>query len=114
MRISDWSSDVCSSDLRTEPENRAMKPIVTQIFAGAVQAMPGDGRPTGIFKQAVVGEVEIGFEGIVSDAQADRRVQDRKSVGSGKGGSVTVGPGGRTIIKKHNRLHKCTYVHKSK
>src|SRR3546814_17621492 len=51
-----------------------MKTIVTKIFAGAVQAMPGDGRPTGIFKQAVVGEVEIGFEGIVSDAQADRRV----------------------------------------
>ncbi|NGY06758.1 MOSC domain-containing protein [Solimonas terrae] len=51
-----------------------MKTIVTQIFAGAVQAMPGDGRPTGIFKRAVDGEVEIGYEGIVCDAQADRRV----------------------------------------
>lgn len=51
-----------------------MKTIVTQIFAGAVQAMPGDGRPTGIFKRAIEGEVEIGFEGIVCDAQADRRV----------------------------------------
>lgn len=51
-----------------------MKTVVTQIFAGAVQAMPGDGRPTGIFKQPVDGEVEIGFEGIVTDKQADRRV----------------------------------------
>src|SRR3546814_11292323 len=32
---------------RTEPENRAMQTIVTQIFAGAAQAMPGDGRRTG-------------------------------------------------------------------
>src|SRR3546814_1529734 len=51
-----------------------MKTIVKQIFGGAVQARPGEGRPTGIYKQAVVGEVEIGYEGIVSDAQADRRV----------------------------------------
>ncbi|WP_366515685.1 MOSC domain-containing protein [Solimonas marina] len=47
---------------------------MTQIFAGSVQAMPDDGRPTGIFKQPVSGEVEIGVEGITVDAQADRRV----------------------------------------
>ena len=36
--------------------------------------MPGDGRPTAIFKQAVAGPVAIGAEGLHGDAQADRRV----------------------------------------
>lgn len=36
--------------------------------------MPGDGRPTGIFKQPVRGQVRIGVEGLECDAQADRRV----------------------------------------
>jgi MOSC domain-containing protein YiiM len=36
--------------------------------------MPGDGRPTGIFKTAVNGPVQIGPEGLIGDVQADRRV----------------------------------------
>ncbi len=36
--------------------------------------MPGDGRPTAIFKLPVDGPVQIGKEGLVNDAQADRRV----------------------------------------
>lgn len=51
-----------------------MQTIVTAIYAGAIRPMPGDGRPTGIFKVPVEGEVAIGHEGIVGDAQADRRV----------------------------------------
>lgn len=47
---------------------------VTGLFAGTVQAMPGDGRPTAIFKQPVHGPMAIGLEGLVGDAQADRRV----------------------------------------
>jgi MOSC domain-containing protein YiiM len=44
------------------------------VYAGRVQAMPGDGRPTGIFKTPVDGPVQVGVEGITIDAQADRRV----------------------------------------
>lgn len=36
--------------------------------------MPGDGRPTGIFKFPLTGPVPIGMEGLEGDAQADRRV----------------------------------------
>ncbi|WP_028009287.1 MOSC domain-containing protein [Solimonas flava] len=51
-----------------------MKAIVDAIYAGAVRPMPDDGRPTGIFKTPLAGEAEIGREGLVGDAQADRRV----------------------------------------
>ncbi|WP_295687650.1 MOSC domain-containing protein [uncultured Nevskia sp.] len=47
---------------------------ITGLFAGRVQAMPGDGRPTAIFKQPVIGAMAVGLEGLVGDAQADRRV----------------------------------------
>jgi len=35
--------------------------------------MPGDGRATAIFKQPVSGRVRVGWEGLESDVQADRR-----------------------------------------
>ncbi|WP_273456430.1 MOSC domain-containing protein [Nevskia ramosa] len=47
---------------------------ITGLFAGSVQAMPGDGRPTAIFKQPVIGAMAVGLEGLVGDAQADRKV----------------------------------------
>lgn len=51
-----------------------MKLIITGLYAGQVQPMPGDGRPTAIFKTPVIGRMAIGREGLVGDAQADRRV----------------------------------------
>lgn len=36
--------------------------------------MPGDGRPTGIFKRPVQDRVRVGMEGLERDAQGDRRV----------------------------------------
>lgn len=51
-----------------------MKLIITGLYAGQVQPMPGDGRPTAIFKAPVDGRMAIGREGLVGDAQADRRV----------------------------------------
>jgi len=47
---------------------------LTGLYTGRVQPMPGDGRPTGIFKSPAVGPVEIGAEGLAGDVQADRRV----------------------------------------
>lgn len=51
-----------------------MQTRVDAIYAGTVQAMPDDGRPTGIFKTPQHGPVRIEPEGIVGDVQADRRV----------------------------------------
>lgn len=51
-----------------------MQTIIDAVFAGRVRAMPGDGRPTGIFKTPVDGSVAVGVLGLECDAQADRRV----------------------------------------
>src|SRR3546814_7866941 len=37
MRISDWSSDVCSSDLQLQVERKAKNDFVTQVDRGAEQ-----------------------------------------------------------------------------
>lgn len=47
--------------------------VVPEVFVGQVQAMPGDGRPTAIFKAAVTGPFEITALGIVGDHQADQK-----------------------------------------
>jgi MOSC domain-containing protein YiiM len=52
----------------------AMQARIAQVYAGRVQPMPNDGRPTGIFKTPVDGPVQVGIEGLSVDAQADRRV----------------------------------------
>lgn len=51
-----------------------MKLTITGLYAGRVLPMPGDGRPTAIFKMPVEGRMAIGPEGLAGDAQADRRV----------------------------------------
>src|SRR3546814_15998077 len=76
MRISDWSSDVCSSDLRARELTR------------------GIGRD--MFEHRAVAQVDVPVVG-AADRQA---VGDRKSVVSGKSVSVRVDLGGRRIIQK--------------
>lgn len=45
-----------------------------KIFIGGISPLPDSGRPTGMFKQAVSGRLDIGPEGFIGDQQADRRV----------------------------------------
>src|SRR3546814_15042850 len=88
MRISDWSSDVCSSDLPGPgPEKRATSPAAT----GTVGGLAGD---------------EDGGAG---------EEPDRKSVVEGKSVSVRVDLGGRRIIKKKKkeRDRKCKNDHRT-
>lgn len=47
---------------------------LTGVYIGSSQPMPNDGRPTGIFKQAIAGPVRVTREGLQGDVQADRRV----------------------------------------
>src|SRR3546814_21010009 len=114
MRISDWSSDVCSSDLsehsgdaRTPEEHQGAK--VSHISAKArrvsVSYHPeadravSDTKATASaisFSRAAMGTREKLY---ASTACPSR---DRKSVGSGKSGSVRVDLGGGRNIKKTN------------
>src|SRR3546814_14066130 len=98
MRISDWSSDVCSSDLGLSHADFALAHPLGQpgaaVLAGVpfvhagqdfVAVMDRDHRA---FGQGV--EVTVGDDG------------DRKSVVKGKSVSVRVELGGRRIIKTTN------------
>src|SRR3546814_11267537 len=94
MRISDWSADVCSSDLAGRGgrgydgrAGRARGPAPRRHHA------PRDGRRR--------------QEAAVLPARR-RRVQDRKSVVSGKSVSVRVDLGGRRIIKKTKSTQRVT------
>src|SRR3546814_20866207 len=101
MRISDWSSDVCSSDLRQAGdlvlEEAAVigEPLVVQLgvrrLAGEAAAVERQVRRMG----APAAAAELG-------AQRLEHPADRKSVGSGKRVSVRVDLGGRRKIEKKN------------
>src|SRR3546814_13180483 len=99
MRISDWSSDVCSSDLRVQRHE--------------VLGAGGDVGDVGIPVVVDVGEpIAVGARPVplhlTSVAVRRRRGRlgrwrDRKSVVSGKSVSVRVDLGGRRIIKKKKK-----------
>src|SRR3546814_11405898 len=108
MRISDWSSDVCSSDLET----------LAFLALAARRGPRGNGWEVGVVANV---HHHVGF--VVADRDADPAVVmqrdaglgltvgadevtagcgDRKSVVEGKGVSGRVDLGGRRIIKKKN------------
>src|SRR3546814_15272381 len=119
MRISDWSSDVCSSDL-----NKLVQP-------GAVSV---DGTPIDLRKVNTPSYVQAGREDHIAPPESVWKVTehfagplrfvlagsghiagvvnppaaDRKSVVSGKSVSVRVDLGGRRIIKKKNTKEDIT------
>src|SRR3546814_12425623 len=90
MRISDWSSDVCSSDLMLD-DGRTVR-VGSDIPEGLRARM-------GIDPESFSGAVlEIG----ATDTNDRGGLKDRKSVVQGKTVSVRVDLGGRRIIKKIN------------
>src|SRR3546814_13218539 len=110
MRISDWSSDVCSSDLsrsRFQEVPQGDQPCCARYswrrWGACDVAMTLDGNAAQVWR----GEAWAGPCGLHADTQ------ERKSVGLGKSVSVSVDPCGRRIIKKkkkrqtrHNRSNK--------
>src|SRR3546814_11783193 len=96
MRISDWSSDVCSSDLsrRTSAGLERKACSMTGPLNRARIGVVGAGRVGAVLASALR---SVGHE-IVAVAG-----EDRKSVGAGKRVSVRVDPGGRRTIKKKIR-----------
>src|SRR3546814_11689593 len=98
MRISDWSSDVCSSDLRGEVEIRGAKLIGGRRRDRDAVALGEGGVVDGDISR--VSPVHIGAGDIRSGPGADTARGDRKSVVEGKSVSVRVDLGGGRLIKK--------------
>src|SRR3546814_11403375 len=105
MRISDWSSDVCSSDLWWSPFlSRVLEPFAVVfnatpkiVVAPILIVWFGIGLLSKVMIAVLICAIVAwlgAFDGVRS---ADG---DRKSVVEGKGVSVRVDPGGRRIIKK--------------
>src|SRR3546814_11184812 len=103
MRISDWSSDVCSSDLDSYAKRQSPRKRAFRVCPAPLQAHLREGRRAGRNPQArVLREADPGAQ-----VQGRRRREasgaphlDRKSVVEGKSVSVRVDLGGRRIIKK--------------
>src|SRR3546814_20957659 len=112
MRISDWSSDVCSSDLgptaSAESTLPAMSQASTGVFAGILTGA-STLQPIGQSATAIVGMLATASSRLGRMSQASIAefeailTGDRKSVVSGKSVSVRVDLGGRGIIKKKKK-----------
>src|SRR3546814_13255584 len=93
MRISDWSSDVCSSDL-------ILLLVVEGLVIGLITGLVGAGGGFLIIP-ALVWLTRLPFKTAVGTSLFIIAINsDRKSVVSGKSVSVRVDIGGRRIIKK--------------
>src|SRR3546814_16395081 len=108
MRISDWSSDVGSSDLPAfSPDGRTMyhSDSAAQLIYQFELNETGEATNRRIFSS--FGEGEGSPDGLTIDAAGDLWVAfwdgwclARKSFVEGKSGAVRVDPGGRRYIKK--------------
>src|SRR3546814_12683885 len=109
MRISDWSSDVCSSDLYDKLDADLAKAMMSINAVKAVEigagleaaALSGEENADEMRLQgnrvAFTSNRAGGILGVISTGQ-----EDRKSVVSGKSVSLRVDLGGRRIIKQKN------------
>src|SRR3546814_15571508 len=105
MRISDWSSDVCSSDLaKAADEMVEPAPVVAGQHAGrdAKQEGAADGeRHHGIGR---AGAPDDARQQVAADAVGAQQVlRDRKSVVEGKSVTIRVDPGGSRLIQRTTR-----------
>src|SRR3546814_15717454 len=99
MRISDWSSDVCSSDLHRSDVLRRGRTHVPLLCR--------DGRCHARRQRRTY---RLGASGRCGGRCESLRRPDRKSVVEGKSVSVRVDPGGSRIIKKKNTTQEKTSV----
>src|SRR3546814_3246146 len=92
MRISDWSSDVCSSDLSTLTALRSR--LDSSRASASVSSL------------ALPSPISCRFPSRCKrrNQEAPPRDRDRKSVVEGKSVSVRVDLGGRRIIKKKTHI----------
>src|SRR3546814_19114435 len=105
MRISDWSSDVCSSDLRLGGCASRSRPRGSTAFSWRQREKVEGRRPF------VHNSSSLKRRGFYEQIPSQSR--DRKSVGEGKSVSVRLDVGGRRIIKK-NKKKNISNQYKSK
>src|SRR3546814_16502904 len=113
MRISDWSSDVCSSDLRSlsigalidascrafvDPANRFLDE------KSLIDLTPQHAEARRL-KDLAMGRVYRWERTVTEELKG---ITDRKSVVEGKSVSVSVDLGGRRIIKKQKKITTLT------
>src|SRR3546814_19593185 len=98
MRISDWSSDVCSSDLLTREGERVR--MVCFSFGAVIGSVASGLLGDRVSSFTGVGAAGFGKRGRVTEDMIRITPDDRKSGVSGKRVSVRVDLGGRRIIKK--------------
>src|SRR3546814_13359874 len=116
MRIGDWSSDVCSSDLSVEKDDSGEAMVAAAIAAfgrlDIVVANAASPQAASFHKLSLAdfrAVFDVGFFGtlhLVHAAWPRLRDQDRTSVVSGKSVSVRVDLGGRRIIKNKKQLYE--------
>src|SRR3546814_20335649 len=119
MRISDWSSDVCSSDLTFARINEIAGDPIRAGEAWA-EAAYLNGRPERALVQPnnltkrsdldyyARARIEARIAALTPVGLALRRQGERQHVGEGKRVSVHVGHGGRRNIKKKKRVNTRT------
>src|SRR3546814_13675169 len=112
MRISDWSSDVCSSDLGESIEVHTIdcKTLESGVDADWVDLSWDRNSTGGTARLSVILKNEPGALAAVANIFGANK--DRKSVVAGKSVSVRVDLGGRRIIKnKISKLLTPVYIY---
>src|SRR3546814_15822820 len=111
MRISDWSSDVCSSDLMIRLLDRLLL-FLSLMCAGLSPAMATERAPLVLAAASLQESLTAAADAwaakgharpVLSFAGSSALARDRKSVVSGKSVSVRVDLGGRRSLKKKNK-----------
>src|SRR3546814_21139249 len=114
MRISDWSSDVCSSDLVTSQGSPLLVDETTaaEIELGAQDILAGGAaRAYGRQQEAALSRSRArsaragGYLGAGAPLPTGAGQADRKSAGQGKSVAVRVDLGGCRSLKQKNNAH---------
>src|SRR3546814_18246325 len=113
MRISDWSSDVCSSDLIVGLSIRqrwfvlAIVGLLCALGVWSAFRLPVDAVPDITNVQVQINTEAEGYSPLESEQRITFPLEtDRKSVVEGKGVAERVDRGGRRIIKKKTKRNK--------
>src|SRR3546814_16113973 len=102
MRISDWSSDVCSSDLKAHTTQARHRAALSHTWhALSCSDATGEGSTTSSVAPSKVSSSRR--SSCLWQVQSTSRNPDRKSVVSGKSVSVRVDLGGRRTLKKKKK-----------
>src|SRR3546814_14747316 len=111
MRISDWSSDVCSSDLPTaEADGGSIADLLGAAGARTYQTVGGAVRDfaqnTYDFSADILNTTAYLYEAMVGGEEPLYRTGDGKIVVEGTSVSVRVDLGGRRIIKNKKHVQR--------